>query len=369
MNREKKIIQTSIIGIIANVFLASFKAAVGLLSNSVAIVLDAVNNLSDALSSIITIVGTKLAAKAPDKDHPLGHGRYEYLTAMVIAVIVLYAGLTALIESVKKIIHPQTPDYSTLTLVVVAVAVVVKILLGTYVKKTGEKVNSDSLVASGTDAFFDSIISAATLVAAFIFIFSGLSLESYLGVIISLIILKSGYEILMDTISELLGKRIDTDLAKKVKSTVIESFDEVSGVYDLILHNYGPDRLVGSLHVSVPDKMTVRELDKLERNIAIKVFEETGVMLVGVSVYSINTESAESAKVEKKVREVCGAYKAVLEVHGFYLDEEEKNYRFDVIIDYDVKDRKAIYDRIVAELKEAFPQYEIFATLDADVSD
>ena len=369
MNREKKIIQTSIIGIIANVFLASFKAAVGLLSNSVAIVLDAVNNLSDALSSIITIVGTKLAAKAPDKDHPLGHGRYEYLTAMVIAVIVLYAGLTALIESVKKIIHPRTPDYSTLTLVVVAVAVVVKILLGTYVKKTGKKVNSDSLIASGTDALFDSIISAATLLAAVIFLLTGLSLESYLGVIISVIILKSGYDILMDTISEILGKRIDPDLAQNVKSTVVDSFEEVSGVYDLVIHNYGPDRLVGSLHVSVPDTMTVRELDKLERNIAMKVFEETGVILAGVSVYSINTTSKESAEIEAKVREVCGRYKEILEVHGFYFDEEEKNYRFDMIVDFDAKDRKEVFDKVVSEMKTIYPQYEVNALLDADVSD
>ena len=369
MNREKKIIQTSILGIVANVFLAGFKAGVGLLSHSVAIVLDAVNNLSDALSSIITIVGTKLASKAPDKDHPLGHGRYEYLTAMVIAVIVLYAGLAALIESGKKIIHPQTPDYSTITLIVVAVAVLVKILLGSYVKKVGQSVKSDSLVASGTDALFDAIISAATLVAAIIFIISGLSLESYLGVIISVIILKSGFEILKDTISELLGKRIDSELAKKVKSTVVDSFDEVSGVYDLILHNYGPDKLVGSLHAEVPDTMTVRELDKLERQIAAKVFEETGVAIVGVSVYSVNSRNDESARIEAKVREVCSKYKDVLEVHGFYFDEEEANYRFDMIVDYDCKDRKSVYDKVVEELKQLYPQYEIYATLDADMTD
>ena len=162
MDREKQIIKTSIIGIIANVFLASFKAGVGLLSHSVAVVLDAVNNLSDALSSIITIIGTKLAAKEPDKKHPLGHGRYEYLTAMVISVIVLYAGFTSLIESVKKIISPEKPDYSTISLIIIAVAVLVKIILGTYVKKVGRDVKSDSLIASGTDALFDSIISAVS---------------------------------------------------------------------------------------------------------------------------------------------------------------------------------------------------------------
>jgi len=331
--------------------------------------MDAVNNLSDALSSIITIVGTKLASKAPDKDHPLGHGRYEYLTAMVIAVIVLYAGVASLIESIKKIINPQTPDYSVVSLVIVAVAVLVKLVLGTYVKKTGENVKSDSLIASGTDAFFDAIISTATLVAAIFFMFTGISLESYLGVIISLIILKAGYDILMDTISELLGRRIDSDLAKKVKSTVVDNFEDVTGVYDLVIHNYGPDRLVGSLHAEVPASMTVFELDKLERSIAEVVYKETGVIITGVSVYAVNSGDKESQEIEAKVREICGQYKEILEVHGFFFDKSENNYRFDVIIDYDIKDRKIIYDKVVSQLKELYPQYEVKATLDVDMSD
>ena len=149
VNRGKVIIRTSIIGILTNVFLAAFKAVIGIVSNSIAVTLDAVNNLSDALSSIITIVGTKLAGKLPDKKHPLGYGRIEYLSAMIISVLVLYAGFTAFTESVKKIIHPETPEYTAVSLIIVAVAVVVKILLGRYVKHVGEKVNSDSLVNSG----------------------------------------------------------------------------------------------------------------------------------------------------------------------------------------------------------------------------
>ena len=170
-DREKTIIRTSIIGIAANVFLAAFKAAVGLMSNSIAIVLDAVNNLSDAGSSLITIVGTKLAGREPDKKHPFGYGRIEYLSAMIISVIVLYAGTTSFVESVRQILHPETPAYNTVSLLIVAVAVVVKILLGRYEKSVGERVNSDSLVNSGEDATLDSIISASTLVAAGIFLF------------------------------------------------------------------------------------------------------------------------------------------------------------------------------------------------------
>ena len=184
MNRDKIIVRTSIIGILANAFLAAFKAVIGVITGSIAIMLDAVNNLSDALSSVITIIGTKLASKKPSKKHPFGHGRVEYLTAAVISIIVLYAGVTSLVESVKKIIRPETPSYTTVSLVIIAVAVVVKIVLGRYVKGVGEKVKSDSLIASGKDAMFDSIISASTLVAAVIFLLSGLSLEAWLGAVI-----------------------------------------------------------------------------------------------------------------------------------------------------------------------------------------
>ena len=199
-SREKTIIRTSIIGIIANVFLAAFKAVIGIMTHSIAIVLDAVNNISDAGSSLITIVGTKLAGKEPDKKHPFGYGRIEYLSAMIISVIVLYAGITSFVESVKQIIHPETPEYNTVSLIIVAVAVVVKILLGRYVKGVGEKVNSDSLINSGEDATLDSIISASTLVAAGIFMIFHISLEAWLGAIIAVVIIKSGIEMLQDTI-------------------------------------------------------------------------------------------------------------------------------------------------------------------------
>ena len=197
ISREKTIVRTSIIGIIANVCLAGFKAVIGLMTNSIAIVLDAVNNISDAGSSLITIVGTKLAGKEPDKKHPFGYGRIEYLSAMIISVIVLYAGITSFTESVRQIIRPQTPDYSTVSLIIVAVAVAVKILLGRYVKSVGERVRSDSLINSGEDATLDSIISAATLVAAGIFLIFHVSVEAWLGAIISVVIIKSGIEMLL----------------------------------------------------------------------------------------------------------------------------------------------------------------------------
>ena len=243
-DRERTIVRTSILGIVANVLLAGFKAAVGVLSNSIAITLDAVNNLSDALSSVITIVGTKLAGRAPDKRHPMGYGRIEYLTAMVISVIVLYAGITSGVESVQKIISPETPDYSAAALIVVAAGVVAKVLLGRHVQSVGRRVNADSLVASGQDALSDAVLSVSTLGAALVYLAFGISLEAWVGAVISAFIAKAGLEMLWQTLSQILGERMSPELAEKVKGVIAEE-DRVLGVYDLILSSYGPERRVG----------------------------------------------------------------------------------------------------------------------------
>lgn len=368
MQRDQIIVRTSVIGILANVFLAGFKAVVGFISGSIAVTLDAVNNLSDALSSVITIIGTKLAGKRPDKKHPYGYGRIEYISAIVISVIVLYAGVTSLVESVKKIIRPELPDYSPAALIIIAVAVVVKILLGRYVKGVGEKVNSDSLIASGKDAMLDSVISASTLAAAVIYLLWHISLEAWLGAVISLVIIKSGLEMLSGSLSDILGERVDSGLSKGVKQT-IAAFDEVHGAYDLVLHSYGPDRLVGSVHIEVPDTMTVDRLDQLERDITQKVLAEHGVILTGISVYSINTKGDEAARIQQDIRRTVMAHDNVLQMHGFYLDEAAKEIRFDVIIDFAAPDRVGEYRAIVTEIEGKYPGYSVVVSLDVDASD
>jgi cation diffusion facilitator family transporter len=205
----------------------------------------------------------------------------------MIAIIVSYAGITSLIESVKKIFNPTTPEYNITSLIIVAVAVVVKIVLGTYVKNVGKEVNSDSLVASGEHAKLDSVISASTLVAAIIFIVSGVSLEAWLGAVISIIIIKAGYEMISERISHILGERVEMQLSHDIKRTVV-TFDEVLGAYDLSLHNYGPERYVGSIHIEVDEEMGMARLDQLQREITYKVMQETGVLLEGTGIYCRN---------------------------------------------------------------------------------
>ena len=367
VNREKTIVRTSIIGIVANVFLAAFKAAVGIISNSIAVTLDAVNNLSDALSSVITIIGAKLGAKKPDKKHPLGYGRIEYISSMIVAAIVLYAGITAMVESIKKIIHPEAADYGTVSLIIIAVAIVVKLILGRYVKKQGEKVNSGALIASGKDASFDAILSASVLASAIVFLIWGISLEAYVGAVISIVIIKAGIEMMIETLDDIIGKRGDADTASQIRKLLNEE-PEVRGAYDLTLFNYGPDKYYGSVHMELPDTMTVDEVDKLTRKIQVKVYKETGVILTGIGVYSYNTSNDEAAQIRNTIQKTILSHEWAMQIHGFYADTINKTMRFDVVVSFDIDHQEAV--KIMHEEVQAlYPDYTISIIPDIDATD
>ena len=366
-SRDNIIIMTSVIGIITNVFLVAFKMFVGFAVNSIAIILDAVNNLSDAMSSIITIVGTKLANKKPDKKHPMGYGRIEYLTSMLVAGIVLYAGLTSLIESIKKLINPEPANYSTISLIIIAVAVLVKILLGRFVVSQGKKVNSGALIASGSDATFDAILSFSVLVSALIFVFFKISLESFVGVGISLFIVKSGIGMLVDTLNEILGQRADKELTKKVKQ-IIASEESVRGAFDLFMYNYGPDKYYASVHIEVPDTMSMEELDLLTRRIERDVHHKTGVIITGIGIYSYNTKDDRISKLRSDIQKVVFKNDFALQMHGFYADLNEKNVRFDVVLSFEVEAKEGI-EKIKQDLVKEFPDYQFLIVPDVDVSD
>lgn len=368
MNREKVVIRTSIISILANMVLAGFKAFVGLLANSIAIISDAINNLSDALSSIITIVGTKLAGKKPDKEHPYGHGRIEYMTSLIVSAIVLYAGIAALIESVKKIINPVEVDYSTITLVVLIAAIIVKLVLGIYVKKKGKEFNSDSLVASGSDAFNDAILSISVLASAMIYMVFDISIEAYVGVLVSIFIIKAGIDLIRESIDNILGVRIESSLARGIKREVLKE-EEVKGAYDLILHNYGPDTYLGSIHIEVADTLTVADVDRISRSISKNIMKKYGVILHTIGVYSVNTKDKKIMKVQKDIHDIVFSHKGILQMHGFYIDEDEKAISFDIIIDFDVDNREKVYAQIYDEVQEKYKDYKISITLDVDMSD
>lgn len=296
------IVRTSVLGIGANVLLAAFKAVVGMLTHSIAVTMDAVNNPSDAMSSVITIVGTKLAGKAPDRNHPLGYGRVEYLSATVISIIVLYAGVSSLIESVKGIVSPQTPSYTPTSLVIIAAAVVVKLVLGRHVKATGE--------------------------------------------------------------------RVDADLAQEVRR-IVSADPDANGVYDLVLHSYGPEQLVGSIHTEVADTLRADCIDEMTRRIQHAVYAGTNgrVILAAVGIYLRNTSDDVAMRMRSEVTRMVMAHDGVIQMHGFHVDEKNRLLGFDVIPDFALPDRQATYRQIVGEVQAAYPDYSVSVTLGVDAAD
>lgn len=362
MNRNKRIIRVSVVGILANVLLAAFKAAVGLMSGAIAIVMDAVNNLSDALSSVITIVGTKLSERPADRKHPFGYGRVEYFSAIVISLIVVVAGVASLVESVKKIIEPTTPSYSTLTLSVIVVAIVVKLVLGLFVRREGRQLKSDALVASGADALFDAIVTLATLVSAGIMLIWGTNLDGIFGTLISLVIIKAGIEMLASPIGELLGNRLSPELVGQIKETAM-SFDGVSGVYDIIVNSYGPNVLIGSLHVSVPETMSARQIHLLIRSLSEAFYSKLGIIMT-IGIYALYSGDSQAAKLQSTVLQTVTNRREVIQAHAFFIYEEQKLITIDIVPDESVRDDKAFAETIQSELHGQFPDYNFSITID-----
>ena len=364
-DRTKIIVRTSMVGIAGNVLLAALKVFAGLLSHSLAIITDAVNNFSDAASSLVTIIGAKLASRPADKKHPFGYGRIEYLSAMLIGMIVLYAGATALVGAINEIRNPKVTEYSIVTLVIVASAVLVKILLGRFFISRGNSTNSQSLVNSGKDALFDSLISSTTLVAALVRVLLGPSVECYLAAAISIFIVKAGLEMIIETVSTLLGEAGDAELGHAIRHTVL-SFEGVEGAYDLVLNNYGPDAYSGSIHIAVPDTYTAWDIDDLIRDIQIKVYKDHNVILQAVGVYSINTKDKEVAAIEDAVTQIAINTEFVKQIHGFHMNRKSKIIRFDVVISFDAKDRLAVQRALVEKCKKLYPDYTMQIAVDTD---
>ena len=366
MKRDAKIINTSIKGIITNIVLVIFKSVVGVISRSTTMVLDALNNLSDTLSSIATIIGIKLANKKPDKEHPYGHGRIEYFTTIIVALIILVAGVVALKESIDKIVHPLDPDYSYISLMVITIGIFTKIVLGTYVKRKGKEYDSDTLVAQGNDALFDAIIALSTLIGAIIFITTKINIEGYIGIIIASFIIKSSIEMIKDPINDIIGIRISDELKEKIIKDITK-FKEVKGAYDLILHNYGPITIIGSVHIEIDDELTARDIHKLSKEIEKEIYEKYDIIMT-IGIYASNNTSKISKEINKDIRRICKAYNNILQIHGLYIDEKEKIISFDIIYDFVEKNTESINNEIINKLKENYNDYTITIITDKDIS-
>lgn len=367
ITRNQKIVRAGIIGVSANILLAALKAAVGLLANSIAILLDALNNLSDALSSVITIAGAKLSEKRADKKHPLGYGRIEYLSALLISGIILFAGATSFVESVKKIITPNTVTYSTSMLIVIVVAIAVKLLLGHYTKKKGIETNSQALFASGSDALFDAIVTAATLISAFAALLWHINLDGWLGTAISVVILKAGFGMLSDTLGDILGKRVSPEKSKQLKEEICK-IPGVIGAYDLFLDSYGPQKLAGSVHIEVSDTMTASEISILTRKVSAVIYKKYDVVLT-CGIYAVESQDKRLIALRDEITACAQRHPGVLQVHGFYIDEVNHMIFFDIILDFTVNKVDELLCQITEDLVTLHPEYHYHIQPDLDFSD
>jgi len=364
--REKGITRTGVVGIVANLFLVVFKSIVGLMAGSIAIVLDAVNNLTDIISSVVTIVGIKMACKSPDADHPFGHGRVEYFSAIIISFIIFATGIVSMCESINKIIHPVMPDYGTAALIVTAAAIFVKIFLSVYVQKQGKKYMSDALMGAGKDAMFDAVISVATLIGVIVTLIWHITLDGWIGALISVFILKTGIEMLINPINRVMGFRPDRTLTESIREDV-KSEPGVIGVYDLILHDYGPSAAIGSINIEIPDTMSAREIHVLSAKIHNRIQKEYNIFLT-VGIFAVDVSDSTSNK-QSHLKDDMLSYEGVKGCHGIFIDDSARFVSFDVLLDFKSKDDSELLEKLKQEILEDFPGYEVDIKTEIDYTD
>ena len=368
--RSHVIVRTSIIGIFANVLLVIFKGIVGILANSVSIIMDALNNLTDALSSVITIIGTKLSLKRPDKNHPYGYGRIEYITSTLIAALILFAGGMAVYESVNSIIdyykNGTMPDYQIYSIIIISMAIVVKILLGLYFRYQAKKVNSENLNSSGLDALFDSLLSLGTLISLIFAMTLHFYIEGYVGILIDLFIIKSGIELIKESLSSMIGNRFDKDLIKEIKQDIAR-IPNVLGAYDLILNSYGHNKNIGSIHIAVSDTLEALEIQKIEREIASLMQEKYNTILT-TGIYVLNSKDEDVKEMNKSLNDIIKKHNNVLQYHGFYYEKNKDIMSFDLVISFDEEDVDNLILSIKDDMQKLYPNTTILINFDQDFS-
>lgn len=362
--RQKRIIRVGLWGVAVNFLYAVLKSAIGYQSGSIAVFLDAMNNLNDAVSSVIAIGGIKLATMPADRKHPFGHGRIEYISAMVISALIVVLGVTSLVNATEKIINPTRTHYNITMIMIMCTGVVAKLWLGLYTIRAGKREKSDLLNASATENLFDSFVTLATIVSAVILMAWGIDLDGWFAAAISLILIKAGWKILRRTFNDLLGRRVDSSLSTQIKQTV-GSFPNVCGAYDLIVNNYGHDRNVGSINIEVPERMTAREIHALSQDIHHKVMDEYNVYLV-VGIYS-RPDSKEDAELRQRVEHAVTAHQGAQHIHGFLANGQEVS--FHVVCDFKVKNGKEFCLKLKGDLERDFPGHTFNISPDMDYCD
>ncbi len=359
-----------LVGIILNLILFATKLIIGLISNSIAIIADAFNNLSDVASSVITILGFKLASKPPDKEHPFGHGRLEYISGLIVSFIVILVGFEFIKTSFNKIIHPSKVIFSLIPFILILITIGLKLWVSKFNKTMGKAINSSALEASSTDAFTDVISSSCVALSLLLSIWIDFPVDGYIGILVSLIIIYAGYSLIKKTMNPLLGEAPDMNLVKGIQTKLL-SFDYITGSHDLVLHNYGPGRCMGSIHAEVPCDISIVKIHEIIDKAEKEISEEFNLYLV-IHMDPINTADKEVKASRLELLDVLKYFSIIKSIHDFRIvgEGEHKNLIFDVVIDFNPNfsegDETHLEANINIELKKIYPNYNAVMTIDRD---
>jgi cation diffusion facilitator family transporter len=358
------------IGIIINAILFAIKLSVGLISGSIAVTADAFNNLSDAASSVITIVGFKLASRPADEEHPFGHGRLEYISALIVSFMVMMVGFQFIKASYERIMNPSPVKFEVIPFVLILISIGAKIWLSRFNKFVGKSIGSGALEASALDALGDVFASSCVALSLLISRWTTFPIDGYIGILVALFILYSGFSITKETLSPLLGEAPDPELVENIKNGVM-GYDNINGVHDLVIHNYGPGRCMASIHAEIPcdiSVVTIHEIiDKAEKELSKKL----NIFLV-IHMDPINTDSKEVNKARDVLESVLKKFPLVKSMHDFRVvgDGEYKNLIFDLVIEHTKgfkhDDEQRLVREIDVELKKVHPRYNAMITVDKD---
>ncbi len=359
---------SSIVGIFCNVFLFIVKFTVGLVLHSVSVTADAFNNLSDAGSSIISFVGVKMAEKPADKDHPFGHGRIEYIAALIVSFLVLEVGFTFLKDSIGKIRTPEQLNFQMISVVILVLSVAVKLWLGLFNRKLGQKIDSKVMMAVFTDSMGDVITTGATILSILFFGVTGINIDGFVGVGVALVVMWAGVGIARDTLEPLIGEAIDPEVYEQIKRFV-EGYDGIQGTHDLIVHNYGPGRSMASIHAEVPNDVDIEQsheiIDRIEREAA----KELGIFLV-IHMDPVEMKDARVLMIRDQAVDILHKIDPMCSLHDFRVVHGEKqiNLIFDMVIpiEYDDKKREELPKLLTERLKEVDKRYECVITVEYD---
>lgn len=358
----------SIVGIICNLILSIIKITVGVISSSVSIMADGFNNLSDMASSLITMVGIKLANMPADKEHPFGHGRMEYLSALVVAFMVMLVGAQFIKSSVDRILNPTKVSFEIIPFILLLISLILKLWLSRFNKYVGEKINSSALKAASVDALGDVFTSSCVIISFLASKFTTIPIDGYVGVLVSLAILYAGYSLVKDTISPLLGEAPDEELVKAIKQGVL-SYDNIIGVHDLIIHNYGVGKCMASIHAEIPsniDLVTIHEIiDTAEREISQKL---NIYLVIHMDPMCIHDEKINAIKGD--VQKILFKYEQIKSMHDFRITEgkNQTNIIFDIEVNFDevntVEKEEELRKNLEEDIKKLNPLYNCIITID-----